>query len=257
VTKEDVEAWLAQPPPPAPLASGLAPAAEDALKVIPYAGMRLAIGRNMHRSWSEIPRVTLHSQVVVDELLSLRISINRGAEPMERVSVTDLLIKAVAAAVKAVPEINSTFDGASITVHRRIHLGVAVALDHGLVVPVIRDAGEKSLSAVSRELKTLVHRAKAGTLTAAEMSGGTLTITNLGGYGSVDTFNPIINPPQAAIIGFGRSRPAPVVKDGALAAATVMSVSVTHDHRVLDGAPVASFMAALNALIEDPFRALL
>ena len=140
---------------------------------------------------------------------------------------------------------------------RRLNLGVAVALESGLVVPVVRKAEEKSLKTVSAELKSLAHKAKTGSLNLDDLSGGTLTVSNLGGYGSVDTFNPIINSPQVAIIGLGRSRQVPAVVEGEVTVATVMSISVTHDHRVLDGAPVAAFMATLNSLIADPIGGLL
>lgn len=253
ITREDVEAALAAgPAAPAPAAPAAPAPADEVLRRVPYAGMRQAIGRNMHKSWSEIPRVTLHTTVKADALLELRKSINARLEPMDKVSVTDLLIKLIGRAVAAQPGINALFDGREITVMKHVNLGVAVALDDGLVVPVIRRVEEKSLQAVSRELKDLADRAKRGGLKLDEMSGGTLTVSNLGGSGAVDHFSPIINPPQAAIIGVGRARQAVVAENGEPAVATVLSLSVTHDHRVLDGAPVAAFMAALNTLIEDP-----
>ena len=260
ITKEDVEAALAAgPPPAAPAAGPAAPAPETSDEVAqrkPYSGMRQVIGRNMHRSWAEIPRVTLHTEVAMDKLLALRQQINASAEPMDKVSVTDLMIKLISAAVGKHPHINCLFDGNDIMIMKHVNLGVAVALDEGLVVPVIRRAESKSLKTVSAEMKELAHKAKTGTLSLDDMSGGTLTVSNLGGYGSVDTFNPIINPPQAAIIGLGRSRQIPAIVDGQVVAATVMSISVTHDHRVLDGAPVAAFMGTLNALIADPLGGL-
>jgi pyruvate dehydrogenase E2 component (dihydrolipoamide acetyltransferase) len=268
ITKEDVEAYqVAQPETKAESAlKAVDSKAREAqtfevetsgdklLKTEPYIGMRLAIGRSMHKSWSDIPRVTLHTEVIMDNLLEFRAEINKGAEPMAKVTVTDLLAKIVTSAIKVHPEVNALFDGTKLLVYEDIHLAVAVALDNGLVVPVVRRAGEKSLSVISREIKSLVHRARAGTLTGADLKGGTITITNLGGYGSVDTFNPIINLPQVVIIGFGRTRQIPAVKDGQIVVASAMNISVTHDHRVLDGAPVAAFMATLNSMIESPVR---
>ena len=265
ISKEDVEAVLssgaAAPSAPQPEITPASACSQDqeeeVIRRVPYSGMRLAIGRNMHKSWTEIPRVTLHTEVVMDDLLTLRKLINAKADPMSRVSVTDMLVKLIAAAVGLHPEINARFDGQEMKIMKNVNMGVAVALDGGLVVPVIKRVESKSLRVISAELKDLAFKAKNGTLKLDEMSSGTLTISNLGGYGSVDTFNPIINVPEVAIIGLGRSRQVPVVVNNEVIIATVMSISVTHDHRVLDGAPVAAFMATLNGLITDPMAGLL
>lgn len=261
IIKEDVEAALialasqaAIPEEAPPPAAQAVPAEEEVIRRVPYIGMRQVIGRKMHQSWTDIPRVTLHTQAAVDKMIELRQEINANCEPMDRVSITDIMVKLICFAVKSHPEINSRFNGQEMMVMKHVNLGVAVAIDGGLVVPVIKKAEIKSLRAVSEELKDFSFRAKNGSLGLDDMSGGTLTISNLGAYGSVDTFNPIINPPEVVIIGLGRSREIPIIVDGQVLAATVMSISVTHDHRVLDGAPVAAFMATLNALIENPIR---
>lgn len=230
---------------------------DEILRRVPYSGMRQAIGRNMLKSWTEIPRVTLHTEVVMDSLIAFRQQINEKAEPMDRISVTDMMVKLISTALKSHPEINARFDGQDMMVMKHVNLGVAVAIEGGLVVPVIKKAELKSLRVISAELKDLAFKAKNGSLTLDEMSGGTLTVSNLGGYGSVDTFNPIINAPEVAIIGLGRARQVPAVVNNEVAIATVMSISVTHDHRVLDGAPVAAFMATLNSLISEPISGLL
>jgi pyruvate dehydrogenase E2 component (dihydrolipoamide acetyltransferase) len=256
ITKEDVEAYLEAGPAPAPAAAAAAPAQPEVLKVIPYVGMRQAIGRNLHKSWTEIPRVTQHCQVHADALIKFRAKLNEGLEKEKRYSITDLLVKAIASAAVTHPDVNALFDGSEIKIMRQVNLGVAVALPDGLVVPVVRDVTAKSLSAVSSEIKELAGKARGGSLTPADMAGGTLTLSNLGGYNSVDTFNPIINPPQVAIIGVGRSRTIPVVKNGQIEPGVVISLSVSHDHRVLDGAPVAEFLATLSGLIEEPLKIL-
>ncbi|MDR1656306.1 MAG: 2-oxo acid dehydrogenase subunit E2 [Deltaproteobacteria bacterium] len=258
ITKEDLTAFLeSKPSAEAGVQSAESSSASlETLKIIPYTGLRQIIGRNLHRSWSEIPRVTLHCQVQADALLEMRLRLNEGGTKEERITVTDLLAKAIAAAVQKHPEINSLFDGHEIKVMREVNLGVAIALPGALVVPVVAGVGSKTLRTVSSEIKTLSAKARGGTLGPDDMAGGTLTLTNLGSYNSVDTFNPIINPPQVAIIGVGRTRQVPVVKNGQIVPAAVFSLSVTHDHRVLDGAPVAAFMAALSELIEEPLKIL-
>ncbi|MGB9791916.1 MAG: dihydrolipoamide acetyltransferase family protein [Thermacetogeniaceae bacterium] len=246
ITREDVERAIAEGVPPAD--------ERPVLEVIPYEGMRKAIGDNMAYSWSVAPKVTLHTSVDLSGLLALRKSINDGVKERDKVSITDLLVKAVARALQIKPRMNVTLDGEEIKVLRDINIGVAVALPDGLVVPVIRNADQKSLHQVSRELKDLAKRARRNKLQPDELTGGTFTITNLGAYGSVDWFTPIINQPESAILGVGRTVEKPVVVDGEIVVRPVMGLSLAFDHRVIDGAPAAEFLKVLIDLIEKPHK---
>jgi pyruvate dehydrogenase E2 component (dihydrolipoamide acetyltransferase) len=224
------------------------------LEVIPYEGMRRAIGDNMANSWAIAPKVTHHTSVDMTELLALRQKINTGVKDKDKVSVTDLIVKAVARALEIKPKINVTLDGEEIRVLQDINVGVAVALDDGLVVPVVRNADRKKLAQISKEIKDLAKRARRNKLEPDEMTGGTFTITNLGAFGSVDWFTPIINQPESAILGLGRTVERPVAVDGQIVIRPMMALSFAFDHRVIDGAPAAEFLGVLIGLLENPHR---
>jgi len=246
ITREDVQNAIA---------GGVSPSEErQTLEVIPYEGMRKAIGDNMAYSWGMAPKVTHHVDVDLSGLLVLRESINSDLKDKDKVSITDFMVKAVARALELKPKINVTLDGEEIKVLKDINIGVAVALESGLIVPVLKNANQKSLSVVSRELKDLVKRAKKNKVNPDEVSGGTFTITNVGAYGSVDWFTPIINQPESAILGIGRIVEKPVVADGQIVIRPVMGLSLSFDHRVIDGAPAAEFLAVLIGLIEKPHK---
>jgi len=249
ITKEDVEKTIAE---------GVS-AADDrpTLEVIPYEGMRRAIGDNMAHSWSIAPKVTHHVSVDISNLLALRKTLNNGVKDKDKISITDLLVKAVARALEMKPNINVTLDGDAIKVLQDINIGVAVALDDGLIVPVVRNANKKSLAEVSKEVRDLAKRARKNKLNPDEMGGGTFTITNVGAYGSVDWFTPIINQPESAILGVGRTVDKPVVVDGQIVVRPMMGLSLSFDHRVIDGAPAAEFLAVLLGLIEQPYKILI
>ena len=224
----------------------------------PVSSMRQAIGANMLRAWTEIPMVTHHVKADVGVLLHLRETMNEGLEEGDtRVSVNDLLLKLCSVALLKLPAVNAAFLQETIRTYHVVHLGMAVALDQGLIVPVIHNAQKKSLLQISRESKDLADRAKKGTLTYAEIEGATFTVTNLGSYGSVDDFTPIVNPPQAAILGVGRTVETPVVLDGEICIRPMMSLSFTYDHRIIDGAVAAEFMKIMLELLANPLRALL
>lgn len=254
ITKEDVEKVIgeggasAAAPEATPIAA--IPAGQPAPVVVPYSGLRRVIGDNMARSWAVAPKVDYHVSVDAAALLALRKSINDNCE--DKVTVTDMLVKIAARALKKRPDINVSLDGDSIRKYSEPNIGVAVALDNGLVVPVVRDADAKPLSQISREIKELVTRAKAGQLSAEEMRGGTFTITNIGGYNSVDWFTPIINQPEAAILGVGRTVEAPAVVEGQVVIRPMLGLSLSFDHRLIDGAPAAEFLGVLIKLIEKP-----
>ncbi len=246
ITKEDVEKAIEE---------GIAPADDrPTLEVIPYEGMRKAIGDNMAQSWAVAPKVTHHISVDMTEILALRQKVNEGAKKRDRVSITDFLVKAVARALELRPNINVTLDGDQVKVLKDINIGVAVALDDGLIVPVVRNANEKCLADINKEVKDLAKRTRKNQLNPDEMTGGTFTVTNLGAYGSVDWFTPIINQPESAILGVGRTVQKPVVVDGEIVIRPMMGLSLAFDHRIIDGAPAAEFLAVLVELIENPHK---
>ena len=251
ITREDVEKAIEQ-------GIGLEEpeTADDrpVLSVIPYEGMRKAIGENMARSWSSNARVTHHVRVDMTGILAMRKTINEGLSEKEKISVTAILTKAVARALEINPCLNATLAGNEVRILQDIHIGMATAVPGGLVVPVVREANKKRLTEVNREIVDLAKRARKNKLGLDEMSGGTFTITNLGGYGSVDFFTPIINPPEVAILGIGRTMEQPAVVNGQIVARPLMGISLVFDHRVVDGAPAAEWLAVLIGLIENPTK---
>ena len=225
---------------------------------IPYSGIRRTIGENMSSAWSAAPMVTYHVSADTGELLSLRVMLNNGvAEKNERVTVGELLLKITAAALAKMPVINATLTDKGIIRHGGVHLGMATAIEGGLIVPVIRDADRKSLLDVSHEAKDLSARARNGALMPDEMHGGTFTVSNLGGYGSVDFFTPIINAPQAAILGVGRIVDTAEVISGEIKVRPMIGLSLTCDHRVIDGAVAAEFLQVIMQLLKNPARAVM
>ncbi|HWR05883.1 dihydrolipoamide acetyltransferase family protein [Sporomusa sp.] len=246
IVREDVEQAIAN----------ASAAADDraVIEVIPYEGMRQAIGENMANSWAVAPKVTHHVGVDLSALQVLRATINADVKDTEKISVTDILVKAVAKALQAHPRINSTLSGDEIRVLQDINVGVAIAIPDGLVVPVVKNANQKSLADVSKQIKDFAKRARKNKLDPEEMTGGTFTITNLGGYGSVDYFTPIINQPESAILGVGRTVRQPAVQGEQIVIKPIMGLSLAFDHRVIDGAPAAEFLALLIKLIEQPHK---
>ncbi|BCS95750.1 dihydrolipoamide acetyltransferase component of pyruvate dehydrogenase complex [Desulfoluna limicola] len=248
ITKEDVEIAITQGE---GMASGM-PDDRPVQQVIPYEGMRQAIGENMARSSSSNARVTLHVSVDMTGVLALRKKLNAGAKEKDKISVTAILTKAVARALELNPCLNASLTGDEIRIWQDIHIGMAVALPEGLMVPVLRNPCQKRLSEVNTEISDLAKRARKNKLDVDEMTGATFTVTNLGGYGSVDFFTPIINPPEVAILGIGRTTEKPAVVDGQVVARPLMGLSLVFDHRVVDGAPAAEWLALLIGLIEKP-----
>ena len=226
---------------------------EQAGEVIPYIGIRRTIGVNMLQAWTTIPMVT--HQVIADAgaLTEFRAMLNRGAmDGNDQISINDLFLKLTAVALAKMPIINSSLREEGIVLHKRIHLGIATALSNGLIVPVIRDADRKNLIALSREAKDLAARARSGELTLDEIQGATFTVSNLGGYGSVDLFTPIIDPPQAGILGIGRVMDAAVPVEGEIKIRPQVGLSFTYDHRIIDGAVAAEFIRTLMQLLDNP-----
>lgn len=230
-------------------------AAEDSYH--PYKGMRKAVGENMLKSWGSVPKVTFSGSVDASTFLAVRRMVNEGAAKEEKISVTDMLVKAAARSLELQPGINASLEGDQILVHGNVNIGVAVAVERGLVVPVLKDANLKSLRQISTELKVLIDKARANKLTAEDMQGGTFTISNLGGYRSVDYFTPIINQPESAILGVGRTVDTPVAVNGNVEIRPMMGLSFAADHRVIDGAPAAEYLRCLMDIIENPMKYLL
>lgn len=215
--------------------------------------MRRIISERMYESLRSTAQSTLTTEVDVTDLMRLRESVLHKVEVDYgvRLSPTDFIIKASASALSAHPNVNASFTGAEIVKKTDINIGVAVDLGDGLIVPVVRNADKKSIITISRELKALVNRARDGRLIPDDVSGGTFTVSNLGMFG-IDAFTPVINPPESAILGVGRIIKKPVYVGDDLVPRSVMVLSLTTDHRVIDGAPAARFLAKLKELLESP-----
>ncbi|MDR5694026.1 MAG: dihydrolipoamide acetyltransferase family protein [Armatimonadota bacterium] len=226
--------------------------------LIPVVGMRGAIARRMMESIHGSAQVTLATEADATELVRLRKRIGPELERQHGVHLTytDLLVKAVARALTEHPRLNARWEGEAIRILPEIHIGVAVALEDGLVVPVIRNADRLGIVEISRAVALLSEKARAGRLTYEEMTGSTFTITNLGMY-DIDMFTPIINPPEAAILGVGRIVEKPVIVEGRVEARFLMTLSLTFDHRIVDGAPAARFLQRVKELVENPYPLIL
>ncbi len=220
--------------------------------LVPLDGMRKTVARRLTDSFRDVPHFPLTIDLEIDALLAGRVKINAMLEPQGvKVSVNDLVIKAAAIALKQVPEANASYSPEGIAMHHHADIAMAVAIDGGLITPIIRAAETKGLAAIATEAKDLAARARTRKLKPAEFQGGTFSISNLGMFG-IKAFASIINEPQGAILSVGAGEPRPVVRDGALAVATVMTVTLTCDHRVVDGAIGARWLQAFKRLIEDP-----
>ncbi|MDQ7028737.1 MAG: dihydrolipoamide acetyltransferase family protein [Ardenticatenia bacterium] len=213
---------------------------------IPLAGMRGTIARRMQQSAHSAAQVTLHTEADVTDLVALR---RQRAD--KGITYTDFIVRACALALREHPRLNAIVDDDHIRLVSGVHVGLAVALDEGLVVPVIRDADRHSVAQLAQERRRLVERARAGQLTADEMTGSTFTVTNLGPY-EIDGFTPIINPPEVAILGVGRIVEKLVIHQGKVAQRSMMVLSLTFDHRAVDGAPAAAFLQAVKGRLESP-----
>ena len=228
---------------------GIPPGSYD---LTPLDMMRKTIARRLTESFRDVPHFPLTIDLEIDSLLAARAKINSLLEGQGvKVSVNDIIIKAVAVALKRVPEANASYSPEGIALHKHADIAVAVAIDGGLITPIIRAAETKGLAQISAEMKDLAARAKAKKLKPEEFQGGTFSISNLGMFG-IKAFASIINQPQGAIMSVGAGEQRPVVKNGELAVATVMTVTLTCDHRVVDGAVGAKFLAAFKPLIEEP-----
>jgi pyruvate dehydrogenase E2 component (dihydrolipoamide acetyltransferase) len=262
VTKKDVVAAAGRPGSAVALAGspGHATTPAGLLAPIrkPLSLMRATIARRMTESKREVPHFYLKSEADMDRAARFREEANADAAASggAKISFNDLIIKACAVGLRTVPEANASFDGDAILYHQRVDISVAVALDEGLITPVIRDADQKKLSEIATEMKDLADRARARKLRVEEYTGGTFSLSNLGMFG-VEEFLAVINPPEGAILAVGAIREKPVVRDGAVAIAKRMTLTISCDHRAMDGAIGARLLAAIKDLIEHPMRLVL
>lgn len=241
---------LADPAPARPAAPPAAPAptADDALD-IPHTPMRRAIARRLTESKSTVPHFYLVAECRVDELLDLRRRVN--ATGTVKASLNDLVLRAVAAAYRAVPEANVQWTDGALRQFSGVDVAMAVATDGGLTTPVVRGVDRMPVSEVARATADLAARARAGRLRQDELEGGSLTVSNLGMHGTLE-FSAILNPPQSAILAVGAALPSPVVEDGQVVVGTVMRVTLSADHRAIDGALAARWLRAFQEAVEHP-----
>jgi pyruvate dehydrogenase E2 component (dihydrolipoamide acetyltransferase) len=228
---------------------GVAPGSYD---LVPLDGMKKTIARRMTESFRDVPHFPLTIDLQIDALLAARAKVNALLEKEGvKVSVNDMLIKAAAIALKRAPDANASFTPEGIAYHHHADIAVAVAIEGGLITPIVRAAETKGLAEIAKEMKDLAERARTRKLKPEEYQGGTFSISNLGMFG-VQSFASIINQPQGAILSVGAGEKRPVVRGDVLAIATLMTVTLTCDHRVVDGAIGARWLAAFKALVEDP-----
>ncbi len=275
IVKADIDAARGQTPaapagvPQAAAAPVAAPAASLAPKpaeitaphdAVPHSSMRKVIAKRLQAAKQTIPHFYLSMDVELDALLKLRADLN-AQSPKDgagafKLSVNDLIIKACAIALRRVPAANASFTDDAMIRYHDVDISVAVAIPDGLITPIIRKADQKGLAAISNEMKDLAARAKSGKLKPEEFQGGSFSISNLGMFG-ITSFSAIINPPQGAIIAIGAGEKRPVVRGAELAIATVMTVTLSCDHRVVDGAIGAEFLAAFKSIVEAPLSLML
>ena len=267
IVKRDVEAALAAPAqataaPAAPVTAPTAPSApaeaspyEPEFDLEPASTMRKVIAQRLTESKQTVPHFYLTVDCEIDAMLKIRKDLNSQSDAY-KISVNDMIIKACGIALRKVPEANASWTGDAVKLYKTADIAVAVAIEGGLITPIIRDAGGKGLEIISGEMLDLAAKARDGKLAPEEFQGGTFSISNLGMYG-VRNFDAVINTPQGAILAVGAGEQRPVVKNGALAVATVMSVTLSVDHRAVDGAVGAQFLAAFKGLMENPLSMLL
>jgi pyruvate dehydrogenase E2 component (dihydrolipoamide acetyltransferase) len=224
--------------------------------LIPVSTTRKVIASRLQQSMQDAPHFYLNMDIELDALLAARKAINSAQSDAAKVTINDLLIKCAAACLIKVPEVNSSWEGDYIRQWHHADIAVAVALEGGLVTPIVWQADQKSLTSVSGEVKALVQKAQEGRLKLEEFSGGSFTISNLGMFG-ISSFTAVINPPHGAILAIGAGREMPVVKDGAITTATMMTATLSCDHRVVDGAVGAKWMAEFKTIVENPMLALI
>ena len=251
IVKADVDAAVAAPAP----AGAPAPTVDADFELVPHTAMRKAIARRLTESKQSVPHFYLTVDCQIDQLLETRKELNSRSDAY-KISVNDMIIKMCAQALIEVPAANAAWSEEGARYFKSADIAVAVAVPGGLITPIIRGAQGKGLRTISNEMKELVGRAREGKLKPEEYEGGTFSVSNLGMFG-IREFAAVINPPQACILAVGAGEKRPVVTDGALGIATVMTCTLSVDHRVVDGAVGAEFLAALRSLIESPLSLML
>jgi pyruvate dehydrogenase E2 component (dihydrolipoamide acetyltransferase) len=216
--------------------------------------MRKTIARRLSESLFTAPHFYLTMSINMDATVAARAALNKDAKV--KISFNDIVLKAVSVALKQHPKVNSSWLGETIRYNHHVNIGVAVAVEEGLLVPVIRFADTKSLTQIAKEVKEYAQKAKDKKLQPSDWEGSTFTISNLGMFG-IDEFTAIINPPDACILAVGGISQEPIVKDGEIKIGNIMKVTLSCDHRVVDGAMGASFLQTLKALLEEPLKLLL
>ena len=247
-------------PTPVPMVAAKAAPITAPHQLVPNSTMRKVIARRLLESHQQVPNFYVTMDIEIDALLKLRADLNARA-PKEgkgafKLSVNDLVIKAAAVALRRVPKMNASYTEDATVVYDDVDISVAVSMPDGLITPIVRRADQKGLAAISAEMKDLGARAKSGKLKPEEFQGGSFSISNLGMFG-VKQFTAIINPPQAGILAVGAGEQRPVVKGGALAIASVMTCTLSVDHRVADGALGAEWMQVFKGIVEDPLSLML
>ncbi|HXF82132.1 MAG TPA: dihydrolipoamide acetyltransferase family protein, partial [bacterium] len=256
ITKEDVEAFLARQRAAGTTASpgAAAPEPEGGAEYVDEtpSRMRATIARRMVESKQQVPHFYITTEVAMDDALRLRQQLNAALGEGRKVTVNDLIVRATALALRSYPNLNAAYLAGTIRRFRRINIAVAIALPDGLIAPVLRDCDRKSLVQLSEEAKALAERARAGRLRPQDYEGGTFTISNLGMFDFVQSFIAIVNPPHAAILAVGAAQQRPVVRNGQLTASTMMTMTISADHRVTDGAEAAQFLGEVRRILENP-----
>ena len=245
ITKEDVQRFMA---------SKRRETVKVPFTTVPFSGMRRSIAENMQASLHQTAQLTMFSEIDATDMIRLRDTLREKHKNDDTVKISnnDIIVLATTRALKDHPMMNSTLVGDEILLHQGVHMGVAVALAEGLIVPVIRDADQKDLLEIAREARNLAGKARQGTLTVDEVTGGTFTVSNLGMF-QVDGFTPILKRPETGILGVGRIKAQPAVHDGQIAIRSMMLVSLTFDHQVVDGAPAAGFLETVVRYLENPY----
>ncbi|HEX9413189.1 MAG TPA: dihydrolipoamide acetyltransferase family protein, partial [Ktedonobacterales bacterium] len=269
IIREDVEAVLARQlsapvampvqPAPAPTQPVAAAAPDEDVEVVPLSQMRKTIAKRLQQSMQTVPHFYMTVSIDTTRLSELRTSLNEYATTLPqpiKITINDLVIRAVALALVRQPGVNVSFDGERLLLKKHINIGVAVALDRGLIVPVIRDADKRTVLDIARESRRLIDAARNNTLKLEEFQGGTFSVSNAGMYG-IESFTAVINPPESAILAVGAVVPTPVVVDGQVVVRDMMKVTLSSDHRALDGAVSARFLQEIKQLIEQPMSLLM
>jgi pyruvate dehydrogenase E2 component (dihydrolipoamide acetyltransferase) len=262
IVKRDIESTAPGAPaakadaPSPPTAPGAPLSPMPDFESVPHTSMRKAIARRLTESARDIPHFNVSVDVQLDALLDTRKRLNARDDAEQKISVNDFVIKAIALALARVPACNVSYTDEATLFHKRADISIAVSIDGGLITPIVKDAGNKGLAVIAVEAKALAERARAGKLQPDEYEGGTFTVSNMGMMG-VLSFNSIINPPQGAILSVGAGEPRPVVIDGALSLATVMTLTLAVDHRCIDGVTAAEFIGELKSILEEPLQFML